>query len=45
MKRDWDTVREILMRLETKRTQEHSLRLSSFPEERRDDISYHVELL
>lgn len=45
MKRDWDTVREILMRLETKGPQEHSLRLSSFPEGRREEISYHVELL
>lgn len=45
MKRNWDTIREILIRLEEKSPEEHSLRCSSFPEEKRAEISYHIELL
>ncbi len=33
------------MRLEEKGPEQHSLRLSSFPEERHYEMSYHVELL
>jgi hypothetical protein len=45
MKRDWDTIREILLCLEEKGPEEHSLRLSNFQEGRSSEFSYHVELL
>lgn len=45
MKRDWDTIREVLIRLEEKQPEEHTLGLSSFLEERAEEISYHMELL
>lgn len=45
MKRDWDTIREILTRLEEVTAEEGCLRLSSFPVDRAADISYHLELL
>lgn len=45
MKRDWDIIREILIRLEETAGTEYCLRLSSFPSERAQEISYHVELL
>lgn len=44
MKRDWDIVREILLHLE-ETSADDCLRLSSFPPERAQEISYHVELL
>jgi len=45
MKRNWDTIRKILIRLEEKEPGEHSLRLSSWPKDVQPEISYHVELL
>jgi len=45
MKRSWDTIREILTRLEEVKTEERSLQLSSFPSEQAIEISYHMELL
>jgi hypothetical protein len=44
MKRNWDTIREILVRLE-EIPPEQDVRLSSFPQERAQEVSYHVELL
>jgi len=44
MKRNWDTIREILVRLEETPPEQH-VRLSSFPQERAQEVSYHVELL
>jgi hypothetical protein len=45
MKRNWDVIREILLRLEQKPADEHTLQLSSFPEDRKAEFSYHAELL
>ena len=45
MKRNWDTIREVLVRLEETTPGEGCVRLSSFPQERAQEISYHVELL
>lgn len=45
MKRDWDIIREILIRLEESDIEKGCLRLSSFPQKRAHEISYHVELL
>jgi hypothetical protein len=45
MKRDWDTIREILARLEEKDGNKSVLRLSDFADERANEISYHVELM
>jgi hypothetical protein len=45
MKRNWDTIREILTRLEEVTPEEHSLRLLSFPSEHAVEMSYHMELL
>jgi hypothetical protein len=45
MKRDWDVIREILIRLEEATSEDDCLRLSSFPPERAHEISYHAELL
>jgi hypothetical protein len=45
MKRNWDTIRGILILLEEKKAEEHALRLSNFPKERSSETSYHVELL
>jgi len=45
MERNWDTIREILLGLEEKRPDKHTLRLSDFPTNRAAEISYHVELL
>jgi hypothetical protein len=45
MKRNWDTIREILTLLEDKNEQKGVLRLSDFQPERAAEISYHVELL
>ena len=45
MKRDWDIIREILIRLEEATSEDDCLRLSNFPQERAQEISYHVELL
>lgn len=45
MKRDWDTIRDILTKLEDVTPEEGCLRLSSFPSDRAAEISYHMELL
>jgi hypothetical protein len=45
MKRNWDTIREILILLEEKADEDYALRLSKFPKDRNSEISYHVELL
>jgi len=45
MKRNWDTIREILTRLEEVTPEERSLRLSNFLSEHAVEISYHMELL
>ena len=45
MRRDWDTIREILTRLEDLPNTDAMLRLSDFPSDRSYECSYHVELL
>ena len=45
MKRNWDTIREILIKLEEMPPEKGSLHLSDFPPERNHEFSYHVELL
>ncbi len=45
MKRNWDLIRDILTRLEETKVEEGSLNLSSFPQDKTADISYHMELL
>jgi Hypothetical protein (DUF2513) len=44
MKRNWDTIREILLRAEALEP-DTTLRLSDFDENRSDEIAYHVKLL
>lgn len=44
MKRDWDTVREILLAVENLEP-EKQLRLSDFSPERAHEVSFHVQLL
>lgn len=45
MKRNWDTIREILTRLEELPDTDQILRLGDFPPERAFEVSYHTELL
>ena len=45
MKRDWDTIRELLTSLEECTNPNDTLELSSFPSGRAAEISYHMELL
>lgn len=45
MKRNWDTIREILTKLEDVTPEEGCLQLASFPTEQAAEISYHMELL
>lgn len=45
MKRNWETIREILTRLEELQNTDATLQLSDFPADRAFDISYHAELL
>jgi hypothetical protein len=45
MKRDWDTIRTILTKLEDSTSSNDILELSSFPLEEAEKISYHIELL
>ena len=45
MKRDWDTIREILTKLEESSDTDDFLQLDSFPQDRAAEISYHMELL
>jgi hypothetical protein len=44
MKRDWDTIREILAKLEGSESN-RAFQLSSFPPDRAAEISYNMELL
>jgi hypothetical protein len=45
MKRNWDTIREILAILERFNNPSEILRLASFPPERKEEILYHIQLL
>lgn len=45
MERNWDTIREILTRLEDLPDTDSALRLPDFPEDQAYEYSYHVELL
>ena len=45
MKRNWDMIRDILIQLEELSSEEGSLKLSSFPQDKHAEISYHMELL
>ncbi len=45
MKRDWDTIRKILVKLEDVDPKNGALHLSDFPSAEPEKISYHVELL
>lgn len=45
MRRNWDTIREILAKLEDTTPDQGSIHLSHFPEEKAVEISYHMELL
>ena len=45
MKRDWDTIRNILTKLEDNTLPNSTLQLSNFPAEEAEKISYHAELL
>lgn len=44
MKRNWDTIRDVLLKAE-KLEPDATLRLSDFDEEKADEIAYHVKLL
>jgi Hypothetical protein (DUF2513) len=45
MKRNWETVRELLTKVEECSLPRDAVRLSAFPTERAAEISYHMELL
>lgn len=45
MKRDWDTIREILIKFEELDPETGSLQLGHFPSDRAYEYSYHIELL
>ncbi|MGE4335363.1 MAG: DUF2513 domain-containing protein [Pigmentiphaga sp.] len=45
MKRNWDTIREILLRVEDCTLPAEMVRLSHFPKDRAAEISYHARLL
>jgi hypothetical protein len=45
MKRNWDTVRELLLKVEECTLPTEMVRLSDFPKERAAEISYHMRLL
>ena len=45
MKRNWEIIREILIKLEQMQPERGSLCLSDFPEGQAYEYSYHVELL
>lgn len=45
MKRSWDTIREILLKVEECTLPAEVVRLSQFPKERAAEISYHAALL
>lgn len=45
MKRNWDTIREILIKLDELDSKAGSIQLSDFPKEKDYEYSYHIELL
>jgi hypothetical protein len=45
MKRNWETIRELLSRIEENTLPSDILRLSNFPAERHAEVSYHMNLL
>ena len=45
MKRDWDTIREILTKLEENTLPNSALQLSDFPSSQAISINYHAKLL
>lgn len=45
MKRNWDTIRELLIKIEECTLPTENVRLDQFPKERAAEISYHVRLL
>ncbi len=45
MKRNWDTIRELLTRVEECTVRPDTLRLSHFPSEKEAEVSYHMALL
>lgn len=45
MKRNWDTIREILIKVEECTLPTEMVRLSNFPPERAAEISYHAAIL
>ena len=45
MKRNWDMIRDILTQLEEFSRMEGRFNLSRFPQDKRAEISYHMELL
>lgn len=45
MKRNWDTIRELLAKVEECTLPTEMVRLGDFPEERAAEISYHMALL
>jgi len=45
MERNWDTIREILIKLEEMEPEKGCIRLSDFPPDKAHEYSYHVELL
>ena len=45
MKRNWDTIREILLKFEELDPEKGTVQLSDFPADRAYEYSYHVELL
>lgn len=45
MKRDWDIIREILIKFEELNPKVGSIHLSDFPPDKAHEYSYHVELL
>jgi hypothetical protein len=45
MNRNWDTIKEILTRLEDLTLEENALQLSSFSNDRSAEISYHMVLM
>lgn len=45
MKRNWDMIRDILTQLEEFKNEEGCFNLSSFPQDKHAEISYHMALL
>ena len=45
MQRNWDTIREILSKLEEATPEQVKINLMHFPQEKAFEISYHMELL